>query len=167
MNRYNITPVRRLLSNIVSDYEILSHDETISPQDFLQDIGEVVMRFIDERRGNKVQLVLICEIERADLMTGMIDQTDNSYFSTLQTPVLGATDLRGMYEAMKERMIEKFSNYLRNGSGWRLRKVLKLTIKLSRNRPLRGPSYLPHPKGLKVPMTRKFLLHNEKEYLKL
>ena len=82
-------------------------------------------------------------------MTGLIEQTDNTHFSTLQTPVYGVTDLRSMYGTMKEKMIEDFSKYLRNGSGWRLRKVLKLTIKLSRNRPLRGSSYLPLPEGLK------------------
>ena len=147
---YEVTPVRRLLSNIVSDYEVLSHDETISPQDFLQDIGEVVMRFIDGKRGNKVYLVLVCNMERADLATGEINETDEAHFRTLQVPVYEATDLEGMYETMKAKMLESFSNYLRNGSGWRLRRVLRLTIRLSRNRALRGSSYLPHPKGLKT-----------------
>ena len=150
MNRYNVTPVRRLLSNIVLDNEVLPHDETISPQDFLQDIGEVVMRFIDGRRGNKVYLVLVCNMERADLATGEINETDEAHFRTLQVPVYEATDLEGMYQTMKAKMLESFSNYLRNGSGGRLRKVLKLDIRLSRNRVLGGSSYLPHPKGLKT-----------------
>ena len=89
-------------------------------------------------------------MERIDLATGEINETEEAYFRTLQVPVHGATDLGGMYETMKTKMLESFSNYLRNGSGWRLRKVLKLNIKLSRNRPLRGSSYLPHPKGLKT-----------------
>ena len=126
---YEVEPVRRLLSNIMSDYEILSHDETISPQDFLQDIGEVVMRFINGRRGYKVHLVLVCQMERADLATGTIDQTEEAYFRTQQVPVYRATDLEDIYENMKAKMLESFANYLRNGSGWRLRKVLKLTIK--------------------------------------
>ena len=147
---YEVIPVRRLLSNIVSDYEVLSHDELISPQDFLRDIEKPVMRFIDGRRGNKVHLVLVCEMERADLSTGAIEETEEAYFRTLQVPVYGATDLEGMYETMKTKMLESFSNYLRNGNGWRPRRVLRLTIRLSRNRALRGSSYLPHPKGLKT-----------------
>ena len=148
MNRYNVTPVRRLLSNIVSDHEILSHDETISPQVFLRDIERPLLRFIDGRRGNKVELILTCEMQRVDLSTGEIAETTEAHFRTLQTAVHEATDLNSMYETMKAKMVESFANYLRNGSGWRLKKVLKLTIKLSRNRPLRGSSYLPHPKGL-------------------
>ena len=148
MNRYNVTPVRRLLSNIVSDHEILSHDETISPQDFLRDIEISLLRFIDGKRGNKVQLTLTCEMDRVDLATGEINETTEAYFRTLQTSVHGATDLQGMYETMKSKMLESFANYLKNGSGWRLKKVLKITIKLPQDDPLRGSSYLPHPKGL-------------------
>ena len=148
VNNYEVTPARRLLSNIVSDHEILSHDETISPQDFLRNIEDTLLGFIDERRGNEVQLTLVCEMKGVDLTTGEINETKEAYFRTLQVAVYEATDLRCMYETMKTRMLESFANYLRNGSGWRLRKVLKLVIKLSRNRPLRGSSYLPHPRGL-------------------
>ena len=148
MNRYNATPVRRLLSNIVTDHEILSHDETISPQDFLRDIERPLLRFIDERRGNKVELIFTCEMQRVDLSTGEIAETTEAHFRTLQTSVHETTDLRAMYEPMILKMLESHANYLKNGSGWRLKKVLKLTIKLSRKRPLRGSSYLPHPEGL-------------------
>ena len=98
MNRYNVTPVRRLLSNVVSDHEILSHDETISPQDFLRNIERPLLRFIDGKRGNKDQLTLTCEMERVDLSTGEISETTEAHFRTLQTPVHGATDLQSMYE---------------------------------------------------------------------
>ena len=148
MNRYNVRPVRRLLSKVVSDHETLSYDETIFPQDFLRNIERPLLRFIDGKRGNKIQLTLTCDMERTDLSTGEMAETTEAHFRTLQTPVHGATDLQAMYEPMIAKMIESLVGYLKNGSGWRLRKVLKLTIKLSRNRPLRGSSYLPHPKGL-------------------
>lgn len=51
---YEVTPVRRLLSNIVLDFEVLSHDELISPQDFLRDISEPVVRFISEKKRSQV-----------------------------------------------------------------------------------------------------------------
>ena len=81
-------------------------------------------------------------MERVDLSTGEISETTEAHFRTLQTPVHGATDLQAMYEPMIAKMLESFAGYLKNGSGWRLRKVL------SRNRPLKGSSYLPHPEGL-------------------
>ena len=128
MNRYNVRPARRLLSNVVSDHEILSHDETISPQDFLRDIKRPLLSFIDGKRGNKVQLTLTCEMQRVDLSTGEIAETTEAHFRTLQTPVHVATDLQAMYEPMIAKMLEALAGYLKNGSGWRLRKVLKLTI---------------------------------------
>ena len=129
----------------------------------MQDIGPTTIQFINGRRGNKVYLVLVCEVERVDLATGAIEQTENAHFRTLQVPVYRATDLEDMYETMKAKMLESFSNYLRNGSGWRLRKVLKLNVKLSRNEVLGGSSYLPHPKGLK---TRSLInIENKKDDL--
>ena len=65
VNNYEVTPARRLLSNIVSDHEIFSHDETISPQDFLRNIEDTLLGFIDKKRGNKVQLTLVCEIKES------------------------------------------------------------------------------------------------------
>ena len=132
----------------MSDHGVLSHDETISSQDFLRDIEQSLFRYINGKRGNKVQLTLSCEMERVDLATEEIAETTEAHFRTLQTPVHGATDLQAMYGPMKEKMLEALAGYLKNGSGWRLRKVLKLTIKLSKNDPLRGSSYLPHPEGL-------------------
>ena len=61
MNRYNVTSVRRLLSNVVSDHEILSHDETISPQDFLRDIERPLLRFIDGKEATKFNLLLLAK----------------------------------------------------------------------------------------------------------
>ena len=148
-NEYEVRGRRRLLSNVVPDHEILSHDETISPQDFLRNIERPLLSFIDGKRGNKVQLTLTCKMERADLSTGEIAETTEAHFRALQTPVHGATDLQAMYKPMIAKMLEALARYLKNDSGWRLKKVLKLTIKLSRNDPLRGSSYLPYPECLK------------------
>ena len=150
MNGYDVIPARRLLSNIVMNLDILLHDDTISPQDFLGDIRPTVVHFFGEKTGHKVMLTLSCIMDRVNVATGEIEQMDVAYFSTLQLPVYRATDLESMYDTMSAKMIEEFVKYLRNGSGWRLKKVKALNIKLSRNRTLKGSSYLTHPKGLKT-----------------
>ena len=48
-----------------------------------------------------------------------------------------------------KKMLESFSAYLRNGSGWMFKRILSLDIMFSRNRPVRGSSYIPLPEGLK------------------
>ena len=151
MNGYDVMPAGRLLSNIVINFDVLPHNDTISPQDFLGDIRPTVVHFLGEKTGHKVMLTLSCVMDRVNVATSEIEQTDVAYFSTLQVPVYRATDLESMYDdTMSAKMIEGFVKYLKNGSGWRLKKVKGLHIKLSRNRTLRGSSYLPHPKGLKT-----------------
>ena len=125
-SNYEVTPVRRLLSNAVSHHEILSRDETISPQNFLRDIRGTVISFIRERAENKVHLVLVCEMERVNPATGEDVETIESFFRTLQEPVYSSTDLETMYERMSVKMLEAFSVYLKNGSGWMLKRVLRL-----------------------------------------
>ena len=69
---------------------------------------------------------------------------------TLQEPVYNSTDLETMYERMAAKMLESFSTYLRNRSGRMFKRILKLDITFSRNRPVRGSSYILLPEGLKT-----------------
>ena len=115
---YEVRERRRLLSNVVSHHGVLARNETISPQDFLREIRRTVISFIGRRPENKVHLVLVCEMERMNPVTGEIAETVESFFRTLQEPVYDSTDLETMYERMVAKMLETFSTYLRNGSGW-------------------------------------------------
>lgn len=47
---------------------------------------------------------------------------------------------------MITKILESFSTYLKNGSGWILKKVLRLDVALSKFRPLGGSSHIPLPK---------------------
>ena len=148
-SNYEVRERRRLLSNAVSHHEVLPRDETISPQDFLGEIRRTVISFIRGRPENKVNLVLVCEMERIISVTGEVEETVMSSFRTLQEPVYNSTDLETMYERMTAKMLESFSEYLRNGSGWMFKRVITLDITFSRNRPVRGSSYIPLPEDLK------------------
>ena len=101
------------------------------------------------RPENKVHLVLFCEMERIDPVTGEVAETVESSFRTLQEPVYRSTDLETVYERMTAKMLESFSAYLRNESGWMFKRILRLDTTFSRNRPVRGSSYIPLPEGLK------------------
>ena len=146
---YEVTLVRRLLSNVVSHHEVLPRNETISPQDFLREVRRTMISFIRERPQNKVHLVLVCEIVRTDPVTGRIVTTERSAFRSLQEPVYDSTDLEALYERVVAKILESFSAFLRNGSGWMFKRIIKLEITFSRNRPVRGSSYIPLPEGLR------------------
>ena len=160
---YEVTPVRRLLSNVISHHEVLPRDKTISPQDFLRDIKRTVISFVGGRPENKVHLVLVSEMERADPVTGEVVETVEFFFRTLQEPVYSSTDLEIMYQRMTAKMLETFSAYLKNESGWMFKRILRLDITLSKNRPVRGSSYIPLPKGLRK--TRSLInVQNKKDH---
>ena len=88
-------------------------------------------------------------MERIDPVTGEVAETVESSFRTLQEPVYRSTDLETVYKRMTAKMLESFSAYLRNGSGWMFKRILRLDITFSRNRPVRGSSYIPLPEGLR------------------
>ena len=140
---------RRLRSNVVLHHEVLPRDETISPQDFLREIRRTVISFIRGRPQNKIHLVLVCEMVRTDSVTGRIVTAERSAFRSLQEPVYDSTDLEAMYEMVVAKILESFSAFLRNGSGWMFKRVIKLEITFSRSRPVRGSSYIPLLKVLK------------------
>lgn len=43
-----------------------------------------------------------------------------------------------MYEKMIEKIIEAFSTFLSNGSGWTLKRVVRLDITVNKLNPLKG-----------------------------
>ena len=154
-----IVPRERLLGNVIGHHTIHSKGNT-SPKDFLNFTRNVVIRFLRERLQNKVQLSLICVMMRVDPATGQVTNEEQASFNSRQEPIFGSTDLEEVYERMVAKMLEAFATYLKNGSGWMLKKVVRLDITLSRLRPLRGSSHIPLPERI---LKRKALINMENE----
>ena len=49
---------------------------------------------------------------------------------------------------MTAKMLESFSEFLKNGSGWTLKRVIKLDINFGKNKPVKGSSKIPLSKKL-------------------
>ena len=75
---------------------------------------------------------------RVDPATGEVTSEEQASFNSRQESIFESTNLEEVYERMVAKMLEAFATYLRNGSGWMLKKVVRLDITLSRLRPLRG-----------------------------
>ena len=148
-SNYKVTPVRRLLSNIVSHHEVLPRNDVISPRDFLNEIKPAVISFIRKKQQNKIQLIFVCELGRTDPVTGSVVTAEKSAFRLLQEPIYGSTDLEATYERMVAKMLESFSAFLKSGSGWTLRRIIKLDITPAKNRPVKDSSYIPLPKVIR------------------
>ena len=117
-----------------------------------------MISFIRGKPQNKIQLSLICEMMRTDPATGNIVAVEKSAFNSYQESVYDSTDLEATYERMVVKMLESFSKFLKNGSGWMLKRIIKLNITPAKNKPVKGSSYIPLPEVL----TRKNTLVNMK-----
>ena len=155
-----IVPRGRLLGNNVVGHYTIHFEGNNSPTDFLNSTRNVVIRFLRERPQNKVQLSLICVMVRVDSATGEVTAEEQSSFNSKQQSVFGSTDLEEVYERIVSKMLEAFATYLRSGSGWMLKSVVRLDITLNRLRPLRGSSHIELPK---VIAKRKALINMEND----
>ena len=131
----------------MSHYEIPSRDDIISLLDFLDEIRTTVIAFIRERPQNKIRISLICEMMRTG-PAGSVTNVDMTPFNSYQESVYDSTDLEAMYERMIRKILESFSTYLKKGSGWMPKRVVRLDITVSKNKPAKGSSHIPLPKEL-------------------
>ena len=144
-----IVPRGRLLGNNVLGQYTIHVKVSTSPRDFLDRAENAVTRFLGEHPRNKVQLSLVCIMVRFDPTTGNVIAEEPAHFNSAMEIVYEATDLQGVYERVKTKILESFSTYLKNGSGWVLKKVVRLDITLSKFRPMEGSSYIPLPSAVR------------------
>ena len=137
----------RLLGNNIIGRHMIHSEGYTSPTDFLNFTRNVI-RFLRERPQNKAQLSLIWIMMRVDPATGEVTNEEQASFNSRQETIFGSTDFEEVYERMVAKILEAFATYLKNGSGWMLKKVVRLDITLSRLRSLRGSSHIPLPKRI-------------------
>ena len=151
---------RRLLGkNVVNHYTINSIGNT-SPRDFLNYVKNTVLKFLDKNRQNKVRISLITTMMRADPATGIVTNEEEVSFNSLQKSIFASTDLENTFEKMTAKILESFATYLKNGSGWFFKNVVRLDITLSKLNPLKGSSQIPLPDWI---LRKKVLINMENE----
>ena len=62
------------------------------------------------------------------LTTGNILDEEHVSFHSKQEIVFELTDLEDLYKKMFAKILESFSTYVKNGSGWTLKSVVKMQI---------------------------------------
>ena len=71
------------------------------------------------------------------------------YFTSRCSSVLIDNQINGSVEEALGKILNDLDNYLKNGSGWALEKVLKVYINVARYKPLKGHSFIELPRKLK------------------
>ena len=115
------------------------------PVVFLDQTVDATVWLIDSinSAGKKVNGVLTLKLVKSDPVTGKNAYTVIHCRSKVHTIYDNAND---GYADMRERTLENFYKWQRNGSGWRLHSVDRLDIYITKFDPVKGRSYKPLPK---------------------
>ena len=108
-----------------------------SPTDFLERMKETLIIFFKEKPQHKIQITLMCVMQKVYSSTGRILAEEHVPFHLKQESVSTSTDLEELFKTMKTKILESFSTYIKNGSGWTLKSVVKLEITTSNLIPLK------------------------------
>src|SRR5688572_25285125 len=114
---------------------------------FLNAVRPQVVGLLTKNRGEKVQFNLVCVMEKVDMKSGEVVETEAN-FKSKTVIILEATDVGEIYSDAVDKIKESMASYQMQGSNWRFRAVLKLDIDTVEYKPLKGNSYIPLPEYL-------------------
>ena len=102
--------------------------------------------------GIKYSTMLTVEFERSGPKTDNNEAnniiTTTAYFRYLATKILNTGETRGAVQAGKAKILKHLEGFTREGSGWRVKRVVALDIGTARFKPYRAQSYFPTPRYL-------------------
>ena len=114
---------------------------------FLNSVKGDVVNLFDKNRQTKVNLVLLCEMERVDIKSGEVTNTVAPFVSKTEV-VLEGTDVGELFNEASRKIVESIAQFQMRGSNWRLRSVSRLEINTVTYKPLKGKSYIKLPDKL-------------------
>ena len=106
---------------------IIHGDKSISPQHFYKNAKPLVVDLLNSNPKTKVKLILHVEMVKYDLKTEEEDE-DYPFFHSSYSPNPQEGNREEIYEGMTEETIINFENFNKNGSNWRFKRVISLTI---------------------------------------
>src|SRR5688572_11893719 len=114
---------------------------------FLNAVRPQVISMLTKNRGVKVQFNLVCVMEKIDMKSGEVVETEAN-FKSKTAIILEATDVGEIYSDAVDKIKESMASYQMRGSNWRFRAVMKLDIDTVEYTPLKGNSFIPLPEYL-------------------
>ena len=107
---------------------------------------EEVLKLIESvKKPVKVQIRLECIMEKTDPITGEVT-TDSYYPSSFTSNIFPTTNFSEKYDEASEKISNDISEYQKNGSGWTLKKVVRMIVKITKYQIVRGAGFSELPK---------------------
>ena len=124
----------------------------MNPKQFFKSIDQTLIDFLNNHKGIKFRLVLVCILEKQeynkkDGISNII--TTKAYFNSETLKNLRFSDPENLLERCFESIHAKIDNYTKDGSEWYLKEIVQLEIHTTEHKPLKGSSYIDLPKWIK------------------
>ena len=134
------------LEGVVKSF-IVKVDPPAGPATFLKVVKPKVLSEIFSRE-TKIYMSLKCVMGKLNPADN-VEVTDETHFRSKCQVLLDEMEYGELYDKISETLLESFAKYQKNGSGWRLKSVEHLDVRVFKYKPLKGSSYIPLPKKLK------------------
>ena len=146
-NRFEVREGESALRRFARQFTI-DGKSGLTPQTFFQAVKDIILKILNENRQTKVKMILVCRMQRRDLVTGEIDEVVADFHSKIEEHLEG-TNENELFEAMIARIAESISLFQRRGSNWQFMVIIQLTLHLVDFQPLSGNAFLALPKSIR------------------
>ena len=114
--------------------------------EFLRTKKEIFKDFLRNHRNNKIRFVLVCMMEKKEGDYKLSIKVQDKVYLYSNTHInLSSTDVKELLNKLFREIIEKEDTYVKNGSGWYFKEVVRLEIHTVEYTPITGSSYIPLP----------------------
>ena len=137
--------------NFTSKY-VIEGEFGFTPMEYFNKHYLTLKIFLKDHKNILFSFVLVCLMEKQEIdnKQGVIGIKEvKGYFNSGTRKNLVSTDEDYLIKKSVKKIIKKFEEFQKNGSGWYFKEVLKLEIHTVDFVPLKGTSYLPLPDWIK------------------
>ena len=107
-------------------------------------------------------MILVCLMERqvvdSSKKSKIIYEQNNAYFQSQTKINLEKTEVKDILKEMIKEILNTLGIYLKNGSGWYFKEVIRLEVHIVEYKAIKGGSYIPLPNFI---MRKKAIINME------
>ena len=123
-----------------------SKDILISLEQKKEKIKEACWNMLKKEKGIQFYLSLQCTMMKIDRDGEIIE--NKPYFCGSTRRLINIFQFEDLFQASKDKIWKSFDEWIKEGSGWTIKSVDKIILKMCQYKPVTGSSYIKTPKKI-------------------
>ena len=150
MDQFKIELKENALNNAVRNFEINGTD-SVGLKTFLEIIIPIIEKQLKEelKKDNTLKFEMAAAVNMARRSDDKVIYKMPHFHSGFQR-LNNSTIIPETLKVMNQKMLESFATFTSGGSGWVFQSIEKLRLRVDRNIPLKGKSYINLPPAVKA-----------------